>query len=186
MLYLLHIKKKCGDDNVNKKKKKLRKTLNLTMEKFGAELGVGKTAISKLEHGERALTDQMINSICKTNWNGRYVNELWLRNGIGDMFIPIVDSELDALIAKYQLSSDAKLFIEKFINMKPESQEIILNFVIETAAAINSLRETSVNDTLTQEAIDREVENYRRELEAEAKGEKSSAFAEVNAKEKRA
>ena len=39
--------------------KELRKALNLTLEKFGERLGVGKTAISKLEKGERNLTDQM-------------------------------------------------------------------------------------------------------------------------------
>ena len=33
--------------------KELRKALNLTLEKFGERLGVGKTAISKLEKGER-------------------------------------------------------------------------------------------------------------------------------------
>ena len=33
--------------------KELRKALNLTLEKFGERLGVGKTAISKLEKGEK-------------------------------------------------------------------------------------------------------------------------------------
>ena len=45
--------------------KKLRKELGLTLEKFGKPLGVGKTAISKIENGENNLTDQMIISICR-------------------------------------------------------------------------------------------------------------------------
>ena len=34
---------------MNERIRALRKELNLTMEKFGIRLGVGKTAISKLE-----------------------------------------------------------------------------------------------------------------------------------------
>ena len=63
---------------MNDRIKELRKTLNLTMEKFGARLGVGKTAISKLENGERNLTDQMFKSICREFG----YREEWLRDGI--------------------------------------------------------------------------------------------------------
>lgn len=60
----------------------LRKSLNLTLEKFAKPLGVGKTAISNIENESRNLTDQMIISICR-EYN---INEEWLRNGTGDMF----------------------------------------------------------------------------------------------------
>lgn len=63
--------------------KEIRKYLDLTMEKFGERLGVGKTAISKLENNERNLTDQMAVSICREF----DVNETWLRTGEGEMFI---------------------------------------------------------------------------------------------------
>ena len=64
--------------------KTLRKSskINLTLEKFGEKLGVGKTAISKIEKDERGLTNQMLLSICR-EFN---VNEEWLRTGDGEMF----------------------------------------------------------------------------------------------------
>jgi len=65
--------------------RELRKSLNLTLEKFGKSLGVGKTAISKIENDERNLTDQMILSICR-EYN---VSEEWLRSGTGEMFVPL-------------------------------------------------------------------------------------------------
>ena len=67
----------------------IRKTLNLTLEKFGEKLGVGKTAISKLEKGENSITDQMMLSICR-EYN---VNENWLRTGEGDMFIKMTRND---------------------------------------------------------------------------------------------
>ena len=40
--------------------KAIRKSLNLTSEKFGDNLGVTKTAISYIENDKRGLTEQMI------------------------------------------------------------------------------------------------------------------------------
>ena len=45
--------------------REVRKALNLTLEKFGGKLGVGKTAISKLEKDENNLTEQMTKAICR-------------------------------------------------------------------------------------------------------------------------
>ena len=63
--------------------KQLRKTLDLTLEKFGNNLGVCKTAISKLEKNERNLTERMAKAICREY----SVDYTWLTTGEGDMFI---------------------------------------------------------------------------------------------------
>ena len=57
----------------------IRKELGLTLEKFGEKLGVGKTAISKIEKGENSLTDQMLKAICR-EYN---VNYDYIMNGDG-------------------------------------------------------------------------------------------------------
>lgn len=67
---------------VNERVKELRKSTNLTLEKFGNKLGVGKTAISKIEHCENGVTDQMIKLMVKEFG----VSESWLRTGEGEMF----------------------------------------------------------------------------------------------------
>ena len=54
--------------------KKKKKTLGLTLEKFGEKLGVTKTAISRIEKGERGRTEQMTKSICR-EFNVDYI---WL------------------------------------------------------------------------------------------------------------
>lgn len=63
--------------------KELRKYLGLTMDKFGECLGVTKAAISKIEHNDRGVTEQMTKSICR-EFN---VSDEWLRTGNGKMFI---------------------------------------------------------------------------------------------------
>ena len=116
------------------KVKEIRKTLNLTMEKFGEKLGVGKTAISKIEKDERNLTEQMAKSICR-EYN---VNEEWLKYGFGEMFIQKPNDELEALAKKYNLSHGACILIDKFIRMKESDREILLKFFSELSSELSN------------------------------------------------
>ena len=63
--------------------KDVRNSRGLTLEKFGEKLGVTKTAISRLEKGERSLTEQMTKSI----WREFSVEYMWLTTGEGEMFV---------------------------------------------------------------------------------------------------
>lgn len=65
----------------------LRKLLKLSQEDFGKRLGVTGASISRLEKGERNITERMILSACR-EYN---INETWLRYGKGEMFLPIED-----------------------------------------------------------------------------------------------
>ena len=86
---------------MNKRVKEIRKALDLTMEKFGARLGVKKNTISQIESGKNGLTDQMLRSICR-EFN---VNEEWLRYGRGEMFIVAYDDFMKQLKNTYNLDS---------------------------------------------------------------------------------
>lgn len=79
----------------------LRKELSLTQSDFGKRLGVGKTAISKIEKNENSLTDRMFNSICR-EFN---VNEYWLRSGEGDMFLPFKNEVSETLAQLLEVSN---------------------------------------------------------------------------------
>ncbi len=115
--------------------KKLRKELGYTLDKFGAKLGVHKSAISKIEKGENNLTEQMFLSICREF----HVNQEWLRTGEGEMFVPASEEDAIAAYIKYLLSdnSDSELYnLTKSImliksimciynELSPKSQEIL-------------------------------------------------------------
>lgn len=63
--------------------KELRKSLNLNQTEFGEKIGVKQGSVASYESGARMPLDTVINSICR-EFN---VNEEWLRNGTGEMFI---------------------------------------------------------------------------------------------------
>lgn len=70
--------------------KEVRKSLGLTLEKFGARLGVTKQTVSRIENGVNNVTEQMAKAICR-EFNVDYA---WLTTGEGEMF---VDSDEDFL-----------------------------------------------------------------------------------------
>ena len=67
---------------MNERLKKLRKTLDLTQQKFADRLGVKRNTVGQWECGINAITDQVVFSICREF----DVNEEWLRTGEGEMF----------------------------------------------------------------------------------------------------
>ena len=108
-----------GGATLNERVKLLRKTLDLTMEKFGEKIGVKKSAISLIESGKNSLTEQMIKSICREF----DVDEEWLRNGTGSMFIERTrDEEIANFIGTIQ-SVDDDSFMKKFISMLAKLDE---------------------------------------------------------------
>ena len=71
----------------NERVKEVRKTLGLTLEKFGDRLGNKKAAVSKIEKGENSLTDANIKAICREF----SVDYMWLTTGEGEMFVETDD-----------------------------------------------------------------------------------------------
>lgn len=73
--------------------REIRKKLGLTLEKFGERLGVGKTAISNIETGNRNLTEQMTKSICREF----SIDYIWLTTGEGNMFVDSDDEFIEKI-----------------------------------------------------------------------------------------
>lgn len=125
---------------MNERIKELRKVLKLSGEKFGEKLGVGKTAISRLENGSNNLTAQMIKSICR-EFN---VNEEWLRYGTGEMFNG-PDDLLAECVGELLLTHDdvfynmIKSILMTYRTLDDKSKEVIQKFILD--AVENSKKE---------------------------------------------
>lgn len=73
--------------------KELRKALGLTQQEFSDRIGVKRNTIAQYESGRNAPIDAVVSLICR-EFN---VNEEWLRNGEGAMFLERSrDEELSA------------------------------------------------------------------------------------------
>lgn len=98
---------------MNERLKNLRKALNLTQQKFANILGVKRNTVGQWECGINAITDQVVISICR-EFN---VNEDWLRNGTGDMFLATNRNADIARLTKQLLNEENDSFKNKFISI---------------------------------------------------------------------
>lgn len=103
----------------------VRKSLGLTLEKFGEKLGVTKTTISRIEKGVNNLTDQMAISICR-EYN---VNYDYLMYGEGEMFDDLPQTIVDELCAQYDLSDFDKALVEMYVSLPAGSRERIKEYM---------------------------------------------------------
>lgn len=128
---------------MNERVKELRKVLDLTLEKFGEKVGVGKAAMSLIEKGKNNVTDQMFKSICR-EFN---VNEEWLRTGKGPMFVQFSKKEQIENIVKNVLSGSDEFVQNAFIalgELRPDDWKIFEK-IIDRMNELNS-KKSSEND----------------------------------------
>ena len=98
--------------------KELRKTLGLSQAEFGEKIGLTNSGVSNIEQGLRTLQDRHIKLI-KAAFP--QVSETWLKDGIGDMFLPIEpDEELELVLAQTNLPEVAKQCVRVYEKASPE------------------------------------------------------------------
>lgn len=91
--------------------REVRKTLGLTLEKFGEKIGMKKNSVSQLENGKNSVTEQVIKAICR-EYN---VDYMWLTTGDGDMFIDTDDDFIERIDRIMAGEDDARKNLFKFM-----------------------------------------------------------------------
>ena len=105
---------------MNERVREIRKELNLTMDKFGERIGIKKSAVSLIEKGTNALTEQTMKSICR-EFN---VNEHWLRTGKGEMFLDLSRSEeIASFMGDVLTDDDGSAFKKQLISVLSKLNE---------------------------------------------------------------
>lgn len=98
---------------MNKRLKKLRKALDLTQQEFADKIGIKRNSFANYETGRNTPIDAIIVSICR-EFN---VNEKWLRDGIGEMFLPADRNTDIAKLTKQLLNEESDSFKNRFVSM---------------------------------------------------------------------
>ena len=98
---------------MNERIRKLRKHLDLTQREFAEKIGVKQNTVAQYEMGRNVPIDSVISLICR-EFN---VNEEWLRNGTGEMFVALDKEDLLMEWAGRVLGSDSASFKKRFVKM---------------------------------------------------------------------
>lgn len=120
----------------------LRKERGLTLERFGQILGVSKTAISKIERDENALTDTMARLISREF----SVSERWLRTGEGEMEEDGKDRVIRDLVLAYDLDDNGKILIEEYVKLDPADRAALGAYLRALSLAYGRAQMPDEND----------------------------------------
>lgn len=107
--------------------KKVRRDADLTQQEFGKRIGIKPNSISLIESGNRNASEQVILSVCREF----KISETWLRTGEGVMFRASPTDALDTLAEEQHLTHGDYVFIEKFLKMKFEKRQAVMEFMLE-------------------------------------------------------
>lgn len=117
--------------SICKRIKLLRKAIGLTQKEFGEKTELAQGYLTNIETAKRPATEKIIKIILLQSWNGKMVNEDWLRNGIGgndNMFVNnfLVDEYSTYAAEIGNGASDIiKAAIIKYGRLSPENKKIV-------------------------------------------------------------
>lgn len=113
----------------NERVKEIRKTLGLTLEKFGERIGVTRGSMSNIENGNRTLTEQMTKSICREF----SVDYMWLTTGEGEMFIDTDDDFIERIDRIMAGEDEARKNLFKFMLELSDEDIVALDRLMKKA-----------------------------------------------------
>lgn len=122
---------------MNERVRRLRERLGMSQEALGEALGIGRSAVSRIENGKNTLTEQNIKLLCQMFG----VNREWLLTGKGEMMAAIPSGELAALARRYELREKDYVLIEKLLKMSPRERDGIFRFMQDVMAGVSELGE---------------------------------------------
>ena len=89
---------------MNDRIKHIRKSLHMTQDEFATKIGLSRNFIAQVENGTKNPSDRTVSDICREF----DVNEEWLRNGTGEMFVQkSKDEQIAEMLADIQKEVDA-------------------------------------------------------------------------------
>lgn len=143
------------------------KVLKIKQSEMSTRINLQRGSLSDIERKKtKTVTDRVINDICREF----SVNENWLKYGNGEIFIKKDTFSLDEY-AKQNNISDVELdIIKALMGLDANTRKIIISCL---KSIFSKHSETSAAE---ESNINKKLENYRLELEAEKKEETLSAL----------
>ena len=116
-----------GSDKMKARIRQIRKDSGLTQENFGKRIGVKANTITNYEIGLRTPTEAVILSICREF----KINENWLKNGIGEMKIPMtrsqqIESFANEIMVGFPNENYKERFVRSIAKLTNDDWEMIL------------------------------------------------------------
>lgn len=130
--------------------RELRKAVHMNQTDFGSKIDVAQSYLTNIETARRPVTDKIFKLVCLQPWNGKFVNEEWLRTGNGEMFQELppedetaaaVSNVLEDINCDNSVYTLVKEFLLKYERLDPRSRKVIEEYVDDTIRGYLKKRE---------------------------------------------
>jgi transcriptional regulator with XRE-family HTH domain len=137
--------------DINKRLRELREKTGRTQEEWAKIMGLSRSGVTSIESGQRNVTDKHIKLLTVEPIDGKYINEKWLREGEGEMFLPVLEEDEMALYVSELLEDEGdnplytiiKEVMHTYSELSPKSQEVIRD---AAAKLLDNLNNTEKED----------------------------------------
>lgn len=149
--------------------KKMRKALDLTQQEFADRLGMKQNTIATYEMNRTNPSDPAIKSICR-EFN---INEAWLRNGEGEMFVQQSNEDELADMVERLITGESAEFKRRLVRALSSLKEEHWILVEQKLKEIVGMRDaapafapapTASTELTAEQEVELEVERYRQQL----------------------
>lgn len=130
--------------------RELRKSIPMNQAEFGKKIEVAQSYLTNIETAKRPVTDKIFKLICLQSWNGKFVNEHWLRTGEGDIFknpppeneiATAISNALEDVNCNNTIYTLVKEFLLKYEKLDTHSKSVIENFANDIINGLVEKRE---------------------------------------------
>lgn len=159
---------------MNNRIREIREMLKLSRSAFGKRIGVSGDVINNLERGRSEVKEPMIKLICSEF----SINENWLRYGKGNIKNESPSEIMEQLRDEFNLDDFEYNIVYEYLKLDSDSRKVFRDFFQKISSMDKATEPVySTPEETVEERINREVAEYRADLELEArKVEGSSAL----------
>lgn len=129
---------------INERVKHFRKdVLHISQTEFANALGMKQTGVSYMERDGSTVTDQTIKAICLL-YN---VNEEWLRNGNGPMYVKPGTFSLDDFVKSHGMTDFELEIVKTYFELDPILRQKLVDHFRSKLGVVPEVVEDDVPDT---------------------------------------
>lgn len=114
---------------MNERVRQLRKEiLKLTQQEFAKSINISRSNLGGIETGAVSVTNRVLSDIC----NEYGVNENWIRNGEGEVFVDLSEDEYIASLMGDIIATDDKFMknmIKVFSELTDEQRDFLMDLM---------------------------------------------------------
>ena len=112
-------------DNIGERIGELIEALGIKKVRFAERLKIDQSYVTQLTTGKRKPSDRTISDICR-EFN---VQEEWLRNGSGKMFIDFTEDEFSKAAAALSNDMFVRSLIVEYWKLDEDNEQLFRNFI---------------------------------------------------------